>query len=123
MTAVVRPGVWLDEFVVMPNHIHGILVITDERRGTTAGRGTTPSCPYVGEFGKSIAGSLPTIVRSFKSAVTKRINETRGTPGAPVWQRNYYERIIRNDREFDAIRQYIRNNPTCWAEDAENPCR
>jgi putative transposase len=107
-TAVVRPYVRLDEFVVMPNHIHGILVITDERRG---------------EFGKPIAGSLPTIVRSFKSAVTKRANELRGTPGDPIWQRNYYEHIVRNERELNAIRQYIHDNPAHWSEDAENPYR
>jgi putative transposase len=121
-TAVVRPYVRLDEFVVMPNHIHGILVITDEHgRGTATRRGMAPPCPYVGKFGKPIAGSLPTIVRAFKSAVAKRINERRGTPGVPVWQRNYYEHIVRNERELNAIRQYIRDNPGRWAEDAENP--
>ncbi|MDH7489256.1 MAG: hypothetical protein QHH80_07075 [Anaerolineae bacterium] len=60
-------------------------------------------------------------MRSFKSAVARRINELRGTLGAPVWQRNYYERIIRNDREWNAVREYIQNNPANWAQDAENP--
>lgn len=59
--------------------------------------------------------SLGSFIAGYKSAVTKRINEIRGTPGNPVWQRNYYERIIRNERELDAIRRYIRDNPTHWA--------
>jgi putative transposase len=123
-TAVVRPYVRLDEFVVMPNHIHGILVITDERRGTAPPcRGMAAPCPYIGKFGKPIAGSLPTIVRSFKSAVAKRINERRDTPGVPVWQRNYYEHIVRNEQDLNTIRQYIHDNPARWAEDAENPYR
>jgi REP element-mobilizing transposase RayT len=58
-----------------------------------------------------------------KSAVTKRINALRGTPGMPVWQRNYYEHIIRNERALVAIRAYILNNPIQWAVDRENPQR
>ena len=63
---------------------------------------------------------MPTIVRSFKSAVTKAINELRDCAGAPVWQRNYYERVIRDENELHAVRQYIENNPTQWAEDKNN---
>ncbi len=59
-------------------------------------------------------------MRAFKSAAAKRINELRGAPRAPVWQRNDYERIIRNDREWNAVREYIHNNPANWAQDAEN---
>ena len=66
-------------------------------------------------------GSLGTIVRSYKSAVTKRINGHRGTPGAPMWQRNYYERIIRDEQALCAIRAYIRRNPDNWTPDTENP--
>jgi len=64
---------------------------------------------------------LPTIVGAFKSAVTKRINEYRDTPGAPVWQRNYYEHVIRNESSLNDIRFYIQTNPMQWAEDRENP--
>jgi hypothetical protein len=71
-------------------------------------------------FGKPIAGSIPTIVRAFKSAVTKRINELRTTPGLPIWQRNYYEHIIRNEKEFQEIESYILNNPLNWLKDEEN---
>ena len=65
--------------------------------------------------------SLGAIVRAFKSAVTKRINLVRETPGAPVWQRNYYERIVRNEQELNATRQYILDNPINWQGDTENP--
>jgi REP element-mobilizing transposase RayT len=58
-----------------------------------------------------LPGSLPTIVRSFKSAVTRRVNQRRATPGQPVWQRNYYEHIIRNEPALDRIRSYIRVVP------------
>ena len=106
----------LDEFVVMPNHVHGILVIADNRRGTACRAPTT-----VERFGRPVTGSLPTIVRSFKSVSTKRINKVRNTPGIPVWQRNYYEHVIRSEKELDRIRQYIAHNPASWTEDAERP--
>ncbi len=66
-------------------------------------------------------GSLGAIIRSFKSATTKRINQDRGTPGVPVWQRNYYERVIRKEREREAIRQYIAGNPSRWEGDENHP--
>ena len=65
--------------------------------------------------------SIAAVVGSFKSAVTKRINETRATPGARVWQRNYYEHIIRNEESLNRIRQYVLHNPARWAMDRENP--
>jgi hypothetical protein len=77
--------------------------------------------PLPEKFCKPVPGSIPTIVRSFKSAVTKRINKMRNTPGAPVWQRNYYEHIIRNDESLNCIREYIVNNPLQWELDRENP--
>ena len=67
--------------------------------------------------------SIGAIVGSYKSAVSKRINVLRGTPGAAVWQRNYYEHIIRNEAALNRIRQYIADNPARWAEDPENPAR
>jgi putative transposase len=63
---------------------------------------------------------LGAIVGAFKSSAAKRINQIRDTPGAPVWQRNYYERIIRNERELNAIRGYVQNNPANWPSDTEN---
>jgi REP element-mobilizing transposase RayT len=64
---------------------------------------------------------LPEIVRAFKSFSARRINARRHSTGTSVWQRNYYERIVRNDRELHAIRRYILANPKRWDEDAENP--
>jgi len=75
------------------------------------------------QFGKPVPGSIPTIIRSFKSAVAKRINALRATPGAPVWQRNYYEHIIRDERALNAIRRYIAENPLRWHLDRNNPQR
>ncbi len=94
------PHIALDAFVIMPNHVHGIIIITDDRRGTAdSGDPLSPSpsrrAPTGENFGKPIPGSLPTIIRSYKSATSLRINYLRRTPGVPVWQRNYYEHIIR----------------------------
>lgn len=71
--------------------------------------------------GKPIARSLGIIVGSFKSAVPKRINEQRGTPGVTVWQRNYFEHIIRDEESLNATRLYIQTNPAQWKADNENP--
>jgi len=122
-TAEIRPNVGLDAFVIMPNHIHGVIVIhADTRRGTLQRAPTIEQhVPTTEQFGKPTSNSIPTIIRLFKSAVTKRINEMRGTPGIPVWQRNYYEHIVRNDGELNRIRKYIINNPLKWEFDHENP--
>ena len=72
-------------------------------------------------FGKPTSNSIPTIIRGFKSSVTRRVNELRGTPGSPVWQRNYYEHVIRNEIDLEEIRQYIGNNPFKWLEDENHP--
>jgi len=71
----------------------------------------------------SKSGSIGAIVGSYKSAVTKQINELRGTPGARLWQRNYHERIIRSDAELNRIREYIVQNPATWDTDELNPKR
>lgn len=101
--------VQLDSFVIMPNHIHGILVITNPRRDMAM---PCPYPPYSNpqhlpkrEFAKPIAGSLSIIVGSFKSAATKHINLFYGTPGTPVWQKNYYEHIIRSEESLQFICQ------------------
>ncbi|MDH4027699.1 MAG: transposase [Nitrospirota bacterium] len=108
----------LDEFILMPNHIHGIIIINGERRGfacnTPAGNGN-----YFSEISPK-QYTLSVIIRSFKSAVAKSINALRNTPGVPVWQRNYYEHIIRDEKDLMLIREYIRNNPLNWKNDGEN---
>ena len=110
-SAQVRTEIELDTWVVMPNHIHGIVMITDDRRKSD--RSVAPSGPRPRSLGALMAG--------FKSAATKRINTMRGTPGASVWQRNYYEHVIRNESALNRIRQYITDNPAKWSEDPENP--
>jgi len=109
-------GVELDGFVVMPNHVHGIIVLVDSMQGDRA-RHASP----LHFQPRSQSGSLGTIVGSFKSAATRRINDSQGTHGQPVWQRNYYERIIRKENELNSIREYIACNPMCWPQDKNNP--
>lgn len=112
--AKLRPYVELfdDEFVVMPNHAHGIIwnrgnpIVGAERRSAPA-----PAQPHV------TTGSLGAIVRAYKSAVTYAVNAMRQTRGAVVWQRNYYEHIVRNDADLNRIRKYISENPLKWVED------
>jgi putative transposase len=116
-TATIRPYIELGEVVIMPNHVHGIVSIRDE------GRGKARLAPTTGTFGYPVGGSLPTIIGAFKSASTKRINEMRGTPGAPLWQRNYFEHVIRNEAELNRIREYIALNPSRWDNDLNNPER
>jgi REP element-mobilizing transposase RayT len=67
------------------------------------------------------APTLGGIVRSFKARCTYMINQIRNTPGIPVWQRNYYEHVIRTEKELNQIREYIVNNPMRWELDTENP--
>jgi REP element-mobilizing transposase RayT len=121
------PRIEAGAFVVMPNHAHGVIQIVDESRRGTAGNQNDQEdksfrrAPTHKQFGEPVKGSIPTIVRSYKSAVAYRINLMRGTNGVPVWQRNYYEHIIRNHEEWDRIHRYIESNPSNWAEDNENP--
>jgi REP element-mobilizing transposase RayT len=107
------PNVTLDEFVVMPNHVHSIVQI---HRPTVWAQHAAPIHGASPRLNVE-RGSLGAIVRAFKSAVTKRINEARGTPDVPVWQRNDHDRIIRDDRELEARRAYITNNPLEWRTD------
>jgi len=85
----------------MPDHVHGILFIADRRLRRQA-------------VGQISPGSLGAIVRSFKAAVASRINCLRGARVGGVWQRNYFDQIIRNRRDWNRIRQYIRDNPARW---------
>ena len=118
-TASIRAEVRLDAFVVMPNHLHAI-VLFDIRRGRSADAG-------VGAHGhaplplRRAPGTLGSLIAGYKSSVTKRVNELRGTPRAQVWQRNYYERVIRTESELQRAQDYIVGNPARWAEDPENP--
>ncbi|MEI7845720.1 MAG: transposase [Chloroflexota bacterium] len=125
-TAKLRSYVQLfeDEFVVMPNHAHGIIWLAgDADVGARRRRAPTSApCPTVEKFGAPVSGSIPTIVRAYKSAVTYAINRAQNTRGAPIWQRNYYEHIARNEAEINRFWDYIDNNPRKWDEDQLHPC-
>jgi putative transposase len=175
----------LDEWGIMPNHFHGIIVIEDPNFKFNAGigkgeaGGNNVRLPKISPFppasprpdggspgpmeesagiGKGKAGgkndrwpklppfppasplrhngvslgngdrpagtapgSLAAIIQTFKSMTTRRINVLQKTPGGIVWQRNYYEHVIRNEKEWENIRLYIQVNPLHWAEDDQNP--
>ncbi len=119
------PHVELDAFVVMPNHLHGILVISDTLIRARHCRAPTIKqnhIPQIEQFGKPVPGSIPTVIRSYKGAVTRRINLICNTKGTSlIWQSNLYEHINRIEESLHNIRQYIRENPWRWADDPENP--
>ncbi len=112
-TPSIRHEIELGSYVIMPNHFHAIVHITN----TEPSRGDRPVAPTKrpGLTKKSI-GSL---VAGFKSSATIRINRHRGLPGVPVWQRNYYEHIIMSDDEYGRIDAYINSNPANWLNDPE----
>ncbi len=103
----------LGPYQIMPNHVHLILFLNNNREGIARNAPT--------EFGHIKSGSLPCIIRSFKSASTKEIRNSMENSIFDVWQRNYYEHIIRNQKDFDKICWYITNNPLLWDSDRNNP--
>jgi len=120
------PGVDVDGFVVMPNHIHGIIVLT-----VGAGPCACPNsdCTNNGQpQGVAPTISLPDVVHRFKSLATARYrrgvrkNNWCPFPGR-LWQRNYYKHIIRTEEEMKRFREYIQGNPMQWEMDEENPER
>jgi putative transposase len=171
-TAKMRPNIDIAEFVVMPNHVHGIIAIGDGMdvigavgavgvigRGTmhraptddtekfgkptsntipaivngetdvtdvdmdvvgVNGRGTMHRAPTIDteKFGKPTSNTIPTIIRGYKAAVTTQVNILRQSPQCPVWQRNYYENVVRSEAEYLRIADYILNNPRQWQEDS-----
>ena len=99
-TAIIRPDIQLDSYVIMPNHIHGIIVIKDESPILPVG---THNCAFLQRKPRS----LGSIIAGFKSAATKRIHEIRDTPSLPIWQGRYFDHVIRCDKELNNIRDYI----------------
>ena len=130
------PGVEVDTLVVMPNHVHGIIILVG---ADPCARPEAGPCACPGNPGRSrgVTGqpqgvaptgtmSLPDVVHRFKSLTTARYRrgllQDRWLPFAGrLWQRNYHERVIRDDEELDAVRQYIADNQLRWVEDRENP--
>ncbi len=134
--------VTLDEVVIMPNHLHGLLwfhvgvqhagPLPTEEKGTAQVQhaaplqNESPNDPLVGaQHGAPlrpnvVPGSLGAVIRSFKAAVTRQINQQENKPGSSIWQRNYYETIVRTEEQLYAIRHYIRENPKRWQLDRYN---
>ena len=108
------PNIELDAWVIMPNHVHGIIVLVDPHN---VGAGLKPAPTPAGQK----RHPLSEIVRGFKTFSARGINRERGAPGVSVWQRNYYEHIIRNEASLHDIRNYIIHNPAKWPDDPEPP--
>lgn len=89
----IYPSLQLDAFIIMPNHLHGILFLTDESPNTK---------------------SVSQIIRGFKTWTARKINEMRDEKGSSVWQRSFYDHVIRDEQALDNIREYIVNNPLKW---------
>lgn len=118
------PHVGLDYYVVMPNHVHGILFIGDAP-GMVGAKNFSPVRLLKNRNNNQdqrpsgTSKTIGSIVRGFKIGVTKWMRQNTSTH--KVWQRNYFERVIRNERELQEVREYIVNNPLKWALDRENP--
>jgi putative transposase len=122
------PAATLNEYIVMPNHIHGLIGLTGEadtvsiikadtaiiNKTDTACRVPTDKKNKIETFSKPTVRSIPTIIRSFKSAVTKLMHEQFPGRYGKIWQPRYYEHIVRSERELNAIIDYIRANPANW---------
>ncbi|WP_420455427.1 transposase [Rubrivirga sp.] len=125
-----RPTLVPDVFVVMPDHVHLLFGIgladggvgsggggvAERGEGTARRAPTVPGASLPGggagrRFAAPETGTVATVVRAYKSAVTRAVNLARGTPGALVWQRGYHDRVVRTDREAEHVRRYILGNP------------
>jgi REP element-mobilizing transposase RayT len=117
-------NVELPVYAIMPNHLHSVLVLRERARHAVPLLNRSEQLnrtEHAERFGDPVAGSVPTIVRSFKSAVTRKARINLKNRAIEVWQRNYFERVIRNEDEFRKTWQYICENPARWDFDPENP--
>jgi REP element-mobilizing transposase RayT len=124
------PNVALGAFQIMPNHLHGVITIEDQPLGNVIAPSTEDPCrglinqtavnPVGAHHAAPRRGSLSTIVRSFKSAVTRQVHD-RFLARGPIWQRSFYDHIIRSDIDRYFIENYIQLNPIMWELDSDNP--
>lgn len=118
-TPGIRPEIELDEWVIMPNHLHGIIRISVGADGVRPNKiGHTPCAPTDLFRRPQTLGSF---VAGFKAATTRAIRQRLHCHNKPIWQRNYYEHIVRNWKDLNRVRDYIRSNVKNWADDDENP--
>lgn len=134
-SAEIRKEIEFDDFVIMPNHFHAIVIINQEINSDFMKNDVDFQDNNVGANGRSPLGqiqssrpkismkpkSISSLIAGFKSATTKKINIIRNTPQNPVWQGNYYDHIIRNDESLARIREYVQNNPLSWENDQLHP--
>lgn len=110
---VYDPSIVLDVYVIMPNHIHGIIFILEPPDNTNEG--------YMPPEHGTLPGSVGAMIQSFKSVTSRMLNDHKCQPGSIIWQRNYHEHIIRDESELESLRDYVLNNPLQWSLDEENP--
>ena len=111
----VNDNVYTDLFCLMPNHIHGIIVIENKPLDININLQKKYGFETTDQFGQR---SLPGIIKDFKSVTTRLYNKiVDRSLKNKLWQKSYYDRVIRNDRELQEIREYIQNNPLKWQED------
>jgi len=121
------PHVQLDAFVIMPNHIHGIIFLIDKKETIVrdVGAGLQIISDIKTDFSVKPVPTkrhgLPEVIRGFKTFSARRINQIRCLAGIPVWQRNYYECIIRSEESLQKIQEYIIKNPLSWQQDKLHP--
>jgi len=123
-TDTLRENVVIDEYIIMPNHIHGIVIIMGDGRGTLQRASTGPirATHRVAPTARGlISNSIGAIIGQFKSIVTKDVRKMGFRYFK--WQRNYYEHVIRNEDKLNRTREYVLNNPLQWQFDRENPGR
>lgn len=121
-------NVRLDTYVIMPNHIHGIIILVDDEehcRGEAFANQLSAVHSIIAANASpdphfaigTLSGSISAIIQSFKANTSRRINAVNGTRGGTLWQRNYYEHIIRSEQSLDEIREYTLGNPWNWSSD------
>ena len=116
-----RRELMLDRYVIMPDHMHGIVIIQSVGAHGRAPAVITPNGRAHSRAPLRPTRSLGSFIAQFKAAVTARVNAMRGMPGEPVWQRGYYEHVIRHEQELTAARAYICDNPAAWSLSEEYP--
>ena len=114
------PFLELDAFIIMPNHVHGIIVIAEQQNNINNNQLLTAQTNFQTSLPNGTkAGSLGAILQNFKSVSTRQVNRITRNSGT-IWQRNYYEQIIRDEQAYNNIRRYIIENPLTWEDDEEN---